>query len=48
MLPRHLPYLDAFLGVIVPRVDPARRADIDRLLELGWLPDAIVGQLYIS
>ena len=46
--PCYLPYPDAFLGVVVPRIDPARRADIVRLLKLGWRPNAIVEQLYIS
>ena len=46
--PRYLPYLDAFPGVAVPPIDPARRADIVRLLKLGWRPDAIIEQLYVS
>ena len=46
--PCYSPYLDAFPGVVVPRIDPARRADIVRLLELGWRPDAIAEQLHIS
>ena len=37
-----------FPGVVVPRIDPARRADIVRLLKLGWRPDAIVEQLHVS
>ena len=41
MSPCYLPYLDAFPDVVVPRIDPARRADIVRLLELGWRPDTI-------
>ena len=43
-----MPYLDTFPGVVVPRVDPARRADMVRLLELGWRPDAIAEQLHVS
>jgi hypothetical protein len=46
--PCYLPYLDAFPGVVVPPIDPARRADMVRLLELGWRPDAIVEQLHVS
>ena len=46
--PCYLPYLDAFPSIIVPPIDPARRADIVRLLELGWRPDAVVEQLYVS
>lgn len=30
----------------MPRIDPARRADVVRLLKLGWRPDAIVEQLH--
>ena len=48
MSPCYLPYLDAFPGVVVPCIDPACRADIVRLLELGWWPDAIVEQLHVS
>ena len=43
-----MPYLDASPGVVVPRIDPARRADMVRLLELGWRPDAIAEQLHVS
>jgi len=43
-----LPYLDAFPSVVVPRIDPARRVDMVRLLELGWWPDAIAEQLHVS
>ena len=32
----------------MPRIDPARRADKVRLLELGWRPDAIAEQLHVS
>ena len=32
----------------MPRIDPARRADMVRLLELGWRPDAIAEQLHVS
>ena len=48
MSPCYLPYLDAFSGVVVPPIDPARRADMVRLLELGWRPDAIAEQLHVS
>jgi len=48
MSPCYLPYPNAFPGVIVPCIDPAHRADIVRLLELGWWPDAIAEQLHIS
>ena len=43
-----MPYLDAFPRVIVPPIDPARRADIVRLLKLGWRPDTIAEQLHVS
>ena len=48
MSPRYLPYLDAFPGVVVPCINPARRADIVRLLKLGWRLDAIIEQLHVS
>ena len=48
MSPRYLPYLDAFPGVVVPCIDPARRADIVCLLKLGWWLDAIAEQLHVS
>ena len=32
----------------MPRIDPARRADMVRLLALGWRPDAIAEQLHVS
>ena len=32
----------------MPRINPTRRADIVRLLKLGWRLDAIVEQLYVS
>ena len=48
MSPCYLPYLDAFPDVAVPPIDPARRADMVRLLELGWRLDAIAEQLYVS
>jgi transposase len=32
----------------VPPIDPARRADMVRLLELGWRPDAVAEQLHVS
>ena len=44
----YLPYLDAFLGVVVPPIDLACRADIVYLFELGWRPDAVAEQLYVS
>ena len=47
-LPCYLPYPDAFLSVIVPCIDPACRADIVRLLKLGWRLNAIVEQLHVS
>ena len=47
-LPRHLPYLDAFSGVVVPCVDPARRADMVRFLKLGWRPGVIAKHLHVS
>ena len=37
-----------FPSVIVLYIDPARRADIVRLLKLGWRLDAIAEQLYVS
>ena len=43
-----MPYLDAFPIVVVPRINSARRADIVRLLKLGWRLDAIVEQLHVS
>ena len=46
--PCYLPYLDAFPGVVVPCIDPACRADMVRLLELGWRPDAVAEQLHVS
>ena len=46
--PCYLPYLNIYPGVIVPRVDPARRADIVRFLKLGWHPGAIAKHLYVS
>ena len=46
--PRYLPYLDAFPGVAVPPIDSACRADMVRLLKLGWRPDAITEQLHVS
>ena len=32
----------------MPPIDPARRADMVRLLELGWRPDAVAEQLHVS
>ena len=32
----------------MPRVDPARRADMVRFLELGWRPGAIAKHLHVS
>jgi hypothetical protein len=46
--PRYLPYLDAFPGVVVPRINPARRVDMVRLLKLGWQLDAIAELLHVS
>ncbi len=43
-----MPYPNAFPGIIVPYIDPACRADIVHLLELGWRPDAIIEQLHVS
>jgi transposase len=32
----------------VPPIDPTHRADMVRLLELGWRPDAVAEQLHVS
>ena len=46
---RYLLYFNAFPpGVVMPHIDPACRADIVHLLELGWRPDAIAEQLHVS
>ena len=46
--PCYLPYLNIYPGVIVPHVDPARRADMVRFLKLGWRLGAIAKHLYVS
>ena len=48
MSPCYLHYLDVFPGVVMPYINPAHHIDIIYLLKLGWWPDIITEQLYIS